>query len=114
MRKFLFTLIAAILLLSCNSEKFNVHNELKSELHKIIQEVGISGINLVIVMPDDNIIAVPAGYSDKEKQIFMKPTNGVSRRGIVCTTTDLARWGKMYYGGKVFFAKCIENDENSL
>ena len=72
MRIFILSIIS-VLLLSCTSQNLSTDEKLKSELEKIRKEVGIPGINLAIVMPDEKIISVSAGYSDKENKILMKP-----------------------------------------
>ncbi|HAF27949.1 MAG TPA: hypothetical protein DCG75_02780 [Bacteroidales bacterium] len=74
MRKILTFLFIASLIYSCSIKpKSGLESDLKTELEKIISENNIPGINLAIVMPNNEIIAVSAGYSDKEKQILMKP-----------------------------------------
>ena len=73
MRKIVLTVLFATIILSCNTKQSKVETELKKQLDIIIDEVGIPGINLAILMTNDEIIAVSAGYSDKEKQILMKP-----------------------------------------
>ena len=73
MRKIVLTVLFTIIFLSCNTKQYEIETELKKQLNIIIDEVGIPGINLSVLMPDNNIIAVSAGYSDKEKQILMKP-----------------------------------------
>ncbi|MBU8892832.1 MAG: beta-lactamase family protein [Bacteroidales bacterium] len=73
MRKIIVTVLFATILLSCNTRQYEVETEFKKQLNTIIDEVDIPGINLAILMPNDEIIAVSAGYSDKENQILMKP-----------------------------------------
>ncbi|HAN17489.1 MAG: hypothetical protein A2X13_09400 [Bacteroidetes bacterium GWC2_33_15] len=73
MRKITFIFLAAVLIVSCQSEKTKKETAIKSELQKIIQELGVPGINMSISMPDDEIWTISEGYADKEKQILMKP-----------------------------------------
>lgn len=74
MRRIIVFLFTATLIYSCSKKpKSGLESDLKIELKKIISENNIPGINLAIVMPDNEVITVSAGYSDKEKQILMKP-----------------------------------------
>ncbi len=94
MRKFIILSIVLPLIYACNSTQKNeseIEAKIKTELQKIIDENNIPGINLAIAMLNGEVIAVSAGYSDKEKQIQMKPE------------------GKMFSGstGKTFCAAII-------
>ena len=75
MRKIVIVLFTAVLIYSCgsNNKTLNTESVIKAELEKIISEIEIPGINLAIQMPDNTMIEVSAGYSDREKQILMKP-----------------------------------------
>lgn len=74
MRKILMLILTTTLIYSCSNKTISVlESELKAELEKIISENNIPGINLAIVLPGNEIVSVSAGYSDKEKQILMKP-----------------------------------------
>lgn len=69
-----YYILVMFLFFSCtNSEKTVLEQELKAELTNIRNEVGIPGINVAIVMPDNHIVAISDGFSDKEKQVLMKP-----------------------------------------
>ena len=75
MKIYIFLLFVVVLFSSCGTNNKILKNEsaIKAELERIISELDIPGINLAIVMPDNQILAIPAGYSDKEKHIQMKP-----------------------------------------
>lgn len=74
MRNNVILLFTVLFVSSCGSDqKNNQEAKLKAELEKIILENNIPGINLAVVMPNNEILAVSAGYSDKEKQVLMKP-----------------------------------------
>lgn len=73
MRYILLFIISASIFISCNQKRDKVDHQIKRELDQVREEVGIPGINLAIVLPNDDIIAVSSGYSDKEQKIPMKP-----------------------------------------
>ncbi len=72
MRKLVLFIITAIIIASCTQKVSTVDN-LKEELQKIREENGTPGINLAIVMPNNELISVSDGFADKEKKILIKP-----------------------------------------
>lgn len=75
MKLLLISLLSVLAFVSCKQENATLEQKIKNELTEIRKEIGIPGINLAIVLPDNRIIAVSDGYSDKEKQILMKPSD---------------------------------------
>lgn len=76
MRKIVIVLFSVVLIYSCKTNTKTLENTetaIKTELDQIISELGIPGVNVAVIMPENDIVAVSAGYSDKEKQILMKP-----------------------------------------
>jgi len=73
MRKIVLLILTSIFIFSCQSEKSKKELQIKSELQKMIQEVGIPGVNMAISMPNNEIWTISEGFSDKEKQVLMKP-----------------------------------------
>ncbi len=70
--RIIFLCLLVLSFVNCSNINKQVEDKLKSELENIIKEVDIPGINLAIVSSDE-VITVSAGYSDKEKEILMKP-----------------------------------------
>ena len=67
--------LSVFILISCKQKESTFEIEIKNQLERIRNEVGIPGINLAIAMPNDEIINISDGFSDKEKHIFMKPSD---------------------------------------
>jgi len=127
MRNLFLIIISILFFASCSSQELSKEDKLKSELQKIREEVGIPGINLAIVMPDNKIIAVSDGYSDKEKQVLMKPedkmfsgsTGKTFCAAIILQLIDEGKLGvddlmSKYFGKEEWFEKIPNSHEVTI
>ena len=124
MRKIILILIASLFIFGCQTEKDKKEAQIRSELQKIIQEVGIPGINLAISLPDEEIWTIAEGYSDKEKQALMQPedvmfSGSTGKTFCAAIILQLQDEGKLnvddslskYFGSEEWFKK-IPNAES--
>jgi D-alanyl-D-alanine carboxypeptidase len=127
MRKIILIIIASTFIFGCQNEKSEKETQIKSELQKIIQEVGVPGINMAISMPDGEIWTISEGYSDKEKQILMKPedvmfSGSTGKTFCAAIILQLQDEGKLniddslskYFGNEEWFAKIPNADSLTL
>jgi len=123
MRKFMSTLVILSALYSCNVQDKSLETNLKNELEAIRTEVNIPGISLAVILPGDKLITTCVGYSDKEKQILMKPddvmfSGSTGKTFCAATILQLQDEGKLhvddllsaYFGSESWFSK-IPNAE---
>ena len=72
MHKILFLLIPFFLVKNCDSNKITpLEKELQAEVNSIAANEMIPGISLGIVLPDDRVLKIVAGFSDKEEGKYM-------------------------------------------
>jgi len=127
MRKILLILVTSIAIISCQSERSKKESEIRNELKKIINEVGLPGINLAISMPNDELWTLSEGYSDKEKQTLMKPedvmfSGSTGKTFCAALILQLQDEGKLnvddslskYFGNEEWFDKIANSRDLTL
>jgi len=118
MKKIALVFVILGLLFSCSNGNLALEKELSNTLNQIRSELDIPGINLAIVNADNSIITVSSGFSDKEKQILMKPddkmfSGSTGKTFCAATILQLVDEGILriedslstFFGSEAWFAK---------